>query len=361
MSNFVNKQSTRRKTKRTRNAKESNKENVNNEEETTLINKILNVGSKISHYKIIFLPEENDLDPIKSIFSKEEWIKLKVDWCETEKELSIPLDSGISEDTKVLLKIFSRDWPREWIQSVYKAFLLCFQLPVNPLHDRNLSEYAYRDRIVNRLIEDIFLDANNAINMRTGEIENTDRKVQKNLKRSPEQKRAIGWSHDALLMIKVNSSDRPVGFGEVVGNACYHNDKKMTDNREKILISMQLGFSKLQQILEKRGADKEGFKNIETFGILVYKRDFYFYVMHYVNGLYLVNKFDEFAIPDNVTQFSELSDIIKILFAFKHRVIQLHLRIQNLLKGKCRNQQEPHHTGETVTIASLKGKRRRCS
>ncbi|CAI2186277.1 18412_t:CDS:2 [Funneliformis geosporum] len=30
---------------------------------------------------------------------------------------------------------FSRDWSREWIQSVYKAFLLCFQLPVNPLHD----------------------------------------------------------------------------------------------------------------------------------------------------------------------------------------------------------------------------------
>ncbi|RHZ65092.1 hypothetical protein Glove_319g45 [Diversispora epigaea] len=201
MSNFLNKQSTRRKTRRARNAKEdqlpiwllvyvhkniafvssprlchddsagstahlSNKENVNNEEETTLINKILNIG--ISHYKIIFLPEENNLDPIKLIL-------------------------GV----------------------VY--------------YDRNLLEYAYRDRIVNLLIEDIFLDVNNVINMRTGEIENTDRKVQ----RPPEQKCAIGWSHNTLLMIKVNSSDCSIGFGEVVGNACYHNNKKMTENQKK--------------------------------------------------------------------------------------------------------------------------------
>ncbi|CAG8608355.1 6913_t:CDS:2 [Funneliformis caledonium] len=43
---------------------------------------------------------------------------------------------------------------------------------------------------MNRLIEDIFLDVNNAINMRTGEIENMDIKDQND-------QRAISWSHDA--------------------------------------------------------------------------------------------------------------------------------------------------------------------
>ncbi|CAG8669660.1 13207_t:CDS:2 [Funneliformis mosseae] len=85
---------------------------------------------------------------------------------------------------------------------------------------------------MNRLIEDIFLDVNNAINIER-EIENMDIKDQND-------QRAIGWSHDAspanegqvqyfglhLLIIKVNSSDRAVGFGEIVGNACYHDDKK---------------------------------------------------------------------------------------------------------------------------------------
>lgn len=38
--------------------------------------------------------------------------------------------------------------------------------------------------------------------------------------------------YNILLLIKVNSSDHPVEFGEVVGNACNHDNKKMI---EKIL------------------------------------------------------------------------------------------------------------------------------
>ncbi|RHZ90205.1 hypothetical protein Glove_4g15 [Diversispora epigaea] len=74
---------------------------------------------------------------------------------------------------------FTEEWPTQWIKSVYNTFLLCFQLPINPLHDGDLSEYAYRDRIVNRIIEDVFLDVNNVICIKTGEIENIDRKAQK--------------------------------------------------------------------------------------------------------------------------------------------------------------------------------------
>jgi hypothetical protein len=44
---------------------------------------------------------------------------------------------------------------------------LCFSLAVNPLHDGELSEYAYRDKIVNPLIENVFLDINEMIRMKT--------------------------------------------------------------------------------------------------------------------------------------------------------------------------------------------------
>ncbi|CAG8698586.1 6389_t:CDS:2 [Rhizophagus irregularis] len=50
--------------------KEDNKENVN--EEISIINKVMNIRTGISHYKIVFLSEENNLDPIKSKLSQEE-------------------------------------------------------------------------------------------------------------------------------------------------------------------------------------------------------------------------------------------------------------------------------------------------
>ncbi|CAJ0630515.1 14764_t:CDS:2 [Entrophospora sp. SA101] len=53
------------------------------------------------------------------------------------------------------------------------VYSLCFQLPINPLRNGDLLEYAYRNRI-----GDVFLDINNVIYMKTGEIENTDCKVQ---------------------------------------------------------------------------------------------------------------------------------------------------------------------------------------
>ncbi|CAB4425096.1 unnamed protein product [Rhizophagus irregularis] len=156
-----------------------------------------------------------------------------MDWFEVEKNLFVPLNSGINENIEELLEIYDD-------MIIYKAFLLCFRLPVNPLHNKSLSEFVYHNRIINRIIKDIFLDINNAINM----------------------------------MI----SDHPVEFGEVVGNACNHDDKKMI---EKILNNTTW----TPQIITDA---------------TIYKKDFNFYVMHY---------------------------IIKIIFAFKHHVIKLHLCI----------------------------------
>jgi hypothetical protein len=72
------------------------------------------------------------------------------------KKLSVLFDetSVVNCDTYS----FTREWPMQWIKLVFNAFLLCFQLLINPLHDCDLSKYSYRDRIVNRIIEDVFLN-----------------------------------------------------------------------------------------------------------------------------------------------------------------------------------------------------------
>ncbi|RHZ85002.1 hypothetical protein Glove_74g225 [Diversispora epigaea] len=67
-------------------------------------------------------------------------------------------------------------------------------MPTDFFHDANLSECAYRDRIINKLWEDVFLDVSPAIYVETGEIENFDRKNQKDCSRPLGRQRAIGWS-----------------------------------------------------------------------------------------------------------------------------------------------------------------------
>ncbi|GBC45676.2 uncharacterized protein OCT59_013563 [Rhizophagus irregularis] len=339
--------------------------------ENPIIERLIGVGG-IGRYKIVFLPEENDCDVIKLIFNKGEWSKLETDWINAEKK-TLPSSSGMNENVKTLLKkyndgindvtfgydvnlmklpvlfdetsivnrdtySFTREWPTQWIKSVFNAFLLCFQLPINPLHDCDLSEYSYRDRIVNRIIEDIFLDTYNFVRVRTGKVENTDRKDQKNSARPQGQRRSVGWDHDAILIMKANNVDYQIGFCEVVGNACIHDDQKMVGDREKILKSMQLGLFRLRKLLSKLGVDENGICKAETFGILIYRKTFCFYSMHYVDDLYLVDQFEGFTIPDNSGQLAELFNIIEIMFTFKQRVMDLHHFVQSLYKQKSKFQ-----------------------
>ena len=46
---------------------------------------------------------------------------------------------------------------------------------------------------------------------------------------------AGSWFRDAILSMNVSQSEIQVVFGEVVGNAYYHDDVKMNVDREKIL------------------------------------------------------------------------------------------------------------------------------
>lgn len=101
---------------------------------------------------------------------------------------------------------------------------------------------------------------------------------------------------------------------------------------------MQLGLSRLYKLFRQQGVDENDINNTETFGILVYKRTFHFYSMHYVNNLYLVDQFDGFTIPDNSGQLEQLSDITEVMFSFKQRVMNLHRSIQNSSNKKRRFQ-----------------------
>ncbi|CAG8745769.1 5228_t:CDS:2, partial [Funneliformis caledonium] len=220
-------------------------------------------------------------------------------------------------------------------------------MPIDFFHDACLSEYAYRDRIINKLWEDVFLDVSPAIYMRTGEIENNDRKNQKDCSRPTGQQRAIGWFHDAILMMKFLSKEIQIGFGEVVGNPCKHDDSKMNEDREKLLKAMQLSLYNLRKLLLERQIQQEDLKKLETFGILVYKRDFFIYSTHWVNGLYLVDQVNGFTIPNTANQLNELSIIINVMLEFKYRVINLKNHINSLLKDK------PKFFGYRKTIGEL--------
>ncbi|CAG8705295.1 10143_t:CDS:10 [Funneliformis caledonium] len=341
--------------------------------ENPIIERLIGVGG-IDRYKIVFLPEENDCDVIKLIFNKDEWSKLETDWINAEKK-TLPSSSGMNENVKTLLKKYNngindatfgydvnlmklpvlfdetsivnrdtynfiREWPTQWIKSVFNAFLLCFQLPINPLHDCDLSEYSYRDRIVNLLL------------LTRGEVENTDRKDQKNSARPQGQRRSIGWDHDAILIMKANNVD--YRFCEVVGNACIHDDQKMIGDREKILKSMQLGLFRLRKLLSKQGVDENGICKAETFGILIYRKTFCFYSMHYVDDLYLVDQFEGFTIPDNSGQLAELLNIIEIMFTFKQRVMDLHHFVQSLYKQKSKFQRRSFINESAVKASPTK-------
>jgi len=174
------------------------------------------------------------------------------------------------------------------------------------------------------------LDLRPTICMRTGEIENVDRKHQKDLARTPDQRRAIGWLHDAILKVKVAGIDIQVGFGEVVGNACEQNDAKLCEDQQKLMKAMQLALNGLRQ-LASRGTQEQNHGQLETFGLLVYKRDFTIYSMHWVDGLYLVDQVDGFAIPDTANQLDQISSIIEVMMAFKFRVMNLRQNIESLL------------------------------
>src|SRR5581483_10820684 len=48
--------------------------------ENFIIEKLLKNKSSIARYRIVFLPECNICDPIKRLFTDQEWTKMELDW-----------------------------------------------------------------------------------------------------------------------------------------------------------------------------------------------------------------------------------------------------------------------------------------
>ncbi|CAG8566574.1 1766_t:CDS:10, partial [Dentiscutata heterogama] len=340
--------------------------NTTDEDTSPIIEKLLEYGEGIARYRVIFLPEDNKMDPLKTLLTSQEWEESELDWQMVEEkivgsfsvvipkkiqDLLTKYNKAIEENTinfksnvsKIALVInenpfdkerteyyFQRDWLLHWVQIVYTSFITCFQMPDDFFHDLTLSEYAYRDRIINKLWEDVFLDVYPAICMRTGEIENIDRKNQKDRSRPPKQKRAIGWSHDAILMIKCMNKNVQVGFGEVIGNPCRHDDEKRDGDRGKMLKAMQISLNKLRNLLSEKGISNEDLEKLACLCI----RDLTIYSTHWARGLYLVDQINGFTIPDTADQLRDLSSIVYVMLEFKYRIINLKNHIDSLLKYK---------------------------
>ncbi|CAG8449910.1 17188_t:CDS:10 [Acaulospora morrowiae] len=314
------------------------------------IGRLSEIKSGIGRYRIIFLPEDNVHNPIKRLFTDEEWFIMESNWEKVEKRIVDSLPQ-IDENVNLLLEkygkcikdatikcyvdlnkvesiickspfedqhfyLFERDYHLRWVQSVYNAFILCLQTPFSPLDDPDASEYAYRSRIINYIWEGLFFDVNAVAIMKTGEVENVDRKKQLDLSRNLDQRRSSlgGWYHDAVLFMKVGSKLVQVAFGEVIGNAFKRDDKKYNDDKEKMLKAMQMALFNLRKSLPEKAP---GLEDLETFGLLVNRKEFFMYSMHWVDGIYLVDQFNGFTIPDTSLDLENLFNIIQTMIKFK--------------------------------------------
>ncbi|CAI2188270.1 16942_t:CDS:10, partial [Funneliformis geosporum] len=315
--------------------------------------KLSKIGKGIARYGVIFLPECHKNDILRSEFSDYEWRNLENIFRKKDEEISAQTSPPLDKVERIL---------KEFNESIKKSHrsVTCFQLSKHVLNDKSTSEYQYRSWFVNLLCEDIFLDVNNVIRFVTGEVENIDRKNQKDLSKLPEERRPTGWFHDGILKININGNDLQVGFLEVVGNAIIEDHIKRVGDLQKILKAMRLAFFRLEESLREKGVDDEKKlkQKLETFGILVDRRDFAFYAMNYYDGAFLVDEIFSFTIPDTQMQLYLLENIISDLLAFRARTEYLNVRINELLRNAT-SQRRSRRTMTAVDASPQKAEKTR--
>ncbi|CAG8512695.1 8268_t:CDS:2, partial [Cetraspora pellucida] len=201
-----------------------------------------------------------------------------------------------------------------WIQSIHKILIY------NPLICPDFKELAYRSHIVDRLLNDAFLDLR-CIQVITGEIDNDDRKEQIKNSKGPV---GVGWKHDITYYIKVNNMKFRICVGEVVSNAFTKDVKKEFKDRSKIFDAMQLSLRKLRSALAERNVDPKDINLVETYGVLIHRKTFTFYAMHYQDDAYLVDKMDLFSLPEDAYDLRKLHHIIERILCFKDRIINTY-------------------------------------
>ncbi|RHZ81502.1 hypothetical protein Glove_120g6 [Diversispora epigaea] len=212
-----------------------------------------------------------------------------------------------------------------WCQDFYTQLTLQLLRKHSALLDSSTSEYQYRDEIVNPLLASIFFDTENALWLKTGEIENATRKRQRNFLKQENERERLGDKHDGILYMNVQGAPVEIGFLEVVGNAFTKIISDKNDDLEKLLKAMMI--SLWYQHAHQSEESIPGNMKLQSFSILVFGRKFHFLSMHFIDGMYIVDEFDAFVIPDSGMNFSQIGIIIEIIKKFKIRLIKYYRQI----------------------------------
>ncbi|CAG8644968.1 8676_t:CDS:10 [Cetraspora pellucida] len=246
----------------------------------TIMERLINSKSSIARYQIIFLPERNLYDPIRCLYVNKEWLMMESTWEKIEKKIVSSLPP-IAENLESLLEKYN------------KAII-----------DATTGYYVDLQKVWITISESPFV----------GEVENIDRKTQLDLTRDVDKcKSCVGsWHHDTILTIKAGNKDFQIAFGERNFNFSIFIIK--ISKRTIRFIAMRLALPKLLKLLPE---NVPGIEELETFRLLVYKKEFLLYSMHYVDGIYFVDQYDGFTIPDTPLQLENISDIIRIMLMFK--------------------------------------------
>ncbi|CAB4415282.1 unnamed protein product [Rhizophagus irregularis] len=205
----------------------------------------------------------------------------------------------------------------------FKIFMRRCKFCSSALLDNESSEFKYRDDIVNPLLASIFYDVEDALWMKTGEIENESRKRQRNFSKQEDERGKLGDKHDGILYMNINGIKIGVGFVEVVGNAFTSNISDKNDDLEKLLKAMMVSlyYQRVHQ------SDDENTSQLQSFTILVFGREYHFLSMHLVDEMYIVDEYDAFVIPDSGVGLLQIGNVIEIVKKFKVRMIKYYRQL----------------------------------
>ncbi|CAG8587431.1 3442_t:CDS:10 [Funneliformis caledonium] len=222
--------------------------------------------------------------------------------------------------------IYKKHYELNWVQDIYRRFLMIFMAPINQLLDPEQTEFSYRENFINPIFAKVFDDLMEIIHMRTGEIENMLIKAQRIETRVRTQRLSLGCRQDGVIIVNVNGTSMEVGFMEVVGSAVYDDLTKLSEDLEKVLKCMQISLFYQRQHHLQRGASEKQLQILES-----YERAATIYTMHCASGLYIVDKMTEFFIPNSKDQLHVLKEeVIEKVYMFKSRVIDYYLKLSKL-------------------------------
>ncbi|GBC33295.2 hypothetical protein GLOIN_2v1481233 [Rhizophagus irregularis DAOM 181602=DAOM 197198] len=218
----------------------------------------LNTKSHLESYNIVCLFD------IEFPYTKQLFMKLSTNQVRTMKSKWTEAETYISKE----------EIEKHWNECPLKKLVDDNQMRIrfmlisthSALLDNESSEFKYRDDIVNPLLASIFYDVEDALWMKTGEIENESRKRQRNFSKQEDERGKLGDKHDGILYMNINGIKIGVGFVEVVGNAFTSNISDKNDDLEKLLKAMMVSlyYQRVHQ------SDDENTSQLQSFAILVF-------------------------------------------------------------------------------------------